>query len=92
MTGRILVWLALGLGLYLYIRSRIRRLAAAAANARPAPGPGPAARDGGVMVRDRVCDTYLPRDRALLHRGEDGSEHFFCSETCRRAYLESAAP
>jgi hypothetical protein len=38
------------------------------------------------MVRDRVCETFLPRSRALhLHHGEE--EHFFCSETCRSTFL-----
>ena len=34
------------------------------------------------MVRDRVCNTFLPRSRALvLHVG--GEDLFFCSEACR---------
>ena len=34
------------------------------------------------MVRDRVCNTFLPRSRALVvHAG--GEEFFFCSEDCR---------
>jgi len=40
------------------------------------------------MVRDRVCNTFLPRSRALsLHAG--GEEHFFCSDACRAKFLES---
>jgi hypothetical protein len=41
-----------------------------------------------IMVRDRVCNTYLPRSRAVVERA-DGSEHFFCSDRCRRTFLES---
>jgi len=38
------------------------------------------------MVRDRVCNTFLPRSRALrLSAG--GEEHFFCSERCRDRFL-----
>jgi YHS domain-containing protein len=39
----------------------------------------------GVMVKDDVCGTYIPRDEALteVHGGE---EHFFCSEECRRKF------
>lgn len=92
MTGRLLVWLAVGVGLYFYIRSRIRRLAAAASRPREAPRPDARPQDGGVMVRDRVCDTYLPRERAILHRGDDGVDRYFCSEKCRSSFLESAAP
>jgi len=39
------------------------------------------------MVRDKVCDTFLPRSRALVvHR--DGEDWFFCSEACRSTFLE----
>jgi len=37
----------------------------------------------GVMVKDDVCNTYIPRDEAIREvRG--GQECFFCSEECRR--------
>ena len=45
----------------------------------------PPARD--TMVRDRVCNTFLPRDRALSTRVGDET-HFFCSEACRSRFLE----
>ena len=46
----------------------------------------------GVMVRDRICNTFLPLDRALTV-DQDGQSHYFCSETCRRSFLgaDSAA-
>jgi hypothetical protein len=34
------------------------------------------------MVRDRVCNTFLPRSRALVVHA-DGEDIFFCSEDCR---------
>lgn len=34
------------------------------------------------MVRDRVCDTFLPRSRALV-AVVDGREQHFCSPACR---------
>ena len=34
------------------------------------------------MVRDRVCNTFLPRDRALRAL-VDGREEHFCSPACR---------
>ena len=40
----------------------------------------------GRMVRDRVCETFVPRSRALLLL-RDGQEHFFCSEGCRTRFL-----
>ncbi len=46
--------------------------------------------DGGVMVRDRVCNTFLPRSRALSLRS-GSEEHFFCSERCRDVFLGCSA-
>lgn len=41
---------------------------------------------GGTMVRDRVCNTFLPRARALSTR-LGSEEFFFCSERCRDSFL-----
>ena len=38
------------------------------------------------MVRDRVCNTFLPRSRAISAR-IGPNEHFFCSESCRETFL-----
>ena len=55
---------------------------------RPAaPGRGPTRRDG-EMVRDRVCNTFLPRAGALIER-VDGETHYFCSEGCRMRFAGS---
>jgi hypothetical protein len=61
-----------------------------------APGPAPARRSaagGGArtaarvpLVRDRVCNTFLPRERALTAR-VGGREEHFCSEACRERAL-----
>lgn len=42
------------------------------------------------MVRDPVCNTYLPEDRALVERDPDGGIHHFCSTNCRDRFLEAA--
>ena len=52
---------------------------------RRAPGGSPST--GGRMVRDRVCNTFLPRSSALVARDGD-EERFFCSEACRGTFLE----
>ena len=47
---------------------------------------------GGEMVRDRVCNTFVPRERALraVIRGQ---EAHFCSSACRdRALSLQPAP
>ena len=37
----------------------------------------------GVMVKDEICGTYIPRDEALTEV-RDGAVRYFCSEECRR--------
>jgi hypothetical protein len=58
-----------------------------------APGsapPRPQGRLGVDLVKDRICNTYVPRDRALsaVVRGQE--EHF-CSAECRGRALAGAA-
>ena len=53
------------------------------------PGRPDRLRSDGKMVRDRVCNTFLPRSRAIILR-EEGQERFFCSERCRTTYLEQS--
>jgi hypothetical protein len=48
----------------------------------PGPAGGPATPSGGEMVRDRVCNTFVPRDRALRAL-IGGQEAHFCSAACR---------
>jgi YHS domain-containing protein len=55
---------------------------------------GPAPRASGPpaampTVRDRVCNTFLPRERALVAR-IDGRDEYFCSEECRRKARRAA--
>jgi len=42
--------------------------------------PGPVE---GVMVKDEICGTYIPRDQALTEV-RDGVIFYLCSEECRR--------
>jgi YHS domain-containing protein len=55
---------------------------------RPAaPGRAQPRREvAGEMVRDRVCNTFLPRSSALVER-VGGETHYFCSEGCRLRFL-----
>jgi YHS domain-containing protein len=59
------------------------------ARPRKQPGRGTAQVSEESMVRDRVCNTFLPRSRALETRVDDET-HYFCSEACRRRFLEGA--
>lgn len=46
---------------------------------RPAEAPPQAAE---VLVRDRVCNTFVPKSRAL-HAVVGGHQEYFCSAACR---------
>ena len=65
----------------------ISRLIRGAGRSTRSAAPGRARdRPAGEMVRDRVCNTFLPRSGALVERV--GSEmHYFCSESCRSRFL-----
>lgn len=56
--------------------------------AGPAPGPRLASQD---LVRDRVCNTFVARDRAVVATMNGIVEHF-CSAACRDLALAGAAP
>jgi hypothetical protein len=64
------------------VRLALRAVAQWLRPSRPAAGPGPAARPLAELVRDRVCNTFVPRDRAL-HAMVAGREEHFCSAACR---------
>lgn len=42
----------------------------------------------GLMVKDAICNTYLPQEDAIKEIME-GKEYFFCSKECRQKFLES---
>ena len=63
----------------LIVRFVLRFVAAVVQGYQGAPPRVPAATD---MVRDRVCDTFVPRSRALM-AVVDGREQYFCSPECR---------
>ena len=58
-----------------------------------APDPPPTRRGGATeLVRDRVCNTFLPKDAALVAT-IGGREEHFCSAACRdkaRALLKAS--
>jgi YHS domain-containing protein len=60
---------------------------------RPSGGPSDrrqAPSRGTSLVRDRVCNTFLPQDRAV-RAVIDGREEYFCSEACRAKALTEGA-
>lgn len=66
------------LGILLLVRLVLRAFASQQARSGPARPAGSATE----LVRDRVCNTFVPRDRALVAR-VGGRDEFFCSPACR---------
>jgi hypothetical protein len=73
----------------LVVRIGLRFLAGVAAGLKEPPRAAPAGVD---MVRDRVCNTFVPRERAVTAL-VSGHEMHFCSTSCRdRALALSSGP
>jgi uncharacterized protein len=69
----------------IYVAYLFVRIVRAMTRARTAPKPRPESQ--GMMVKDEVCNTYIPREEAIREvRG--GREYFYCSEECRRKSRE----
>lgn len=91
----ILIWIIRILGLLLLLRFALRLLFP---NRRAAPGEAPRGarppaqdvKQGGELVRDPNCGTFVPKARAIaVSVGRD--THYFCSVTCRDAYRAKAS-
>ena len=39
------------------------------------------------LVQDPVCKVFVPRRNALIYR-KNGEDFFFCSEGCRKKFLQ----
>jgi YHS domain-containing protein len=86
MIRRLLVLLVAAIGAWWLVRRIAGNLAVAdSGNRRVVP------RFEGAMVRDRICQTFLPKSRALTVRQGD-EEHYFCSDACRAAFLARRRP
>ena len=64
-------------------------LRAVAALSRPRPSTVPPRR-AGELVRDRVCNTFLPRERAI-RAVVGGREEHFCSAACHERALAAVS-
>ena len=93
----ILIWIIRILGLLLLLRFALRLLFGN--RGVDAPGGGAArggrasrqdVKQGGELVRDPHCGTFVPKARAIaVSAGHD--THYFCSVTCRDAYRAKAS-
>ena len=67
--------------------SFVRGLASGTRSA--ATGDPGAARSSVPLVKDPVCGTYVEPSHAVSTR-TGSTVHYFCSETCRRTFRQSA--
>lgn len=88
MTG-MLIWVIRLIVILLVIRFVLRLFAG-----RNLPGRTTTRREtlrqGGTLVRDPQCGTYIPEAGALTVNSSAGRLHF-CSTTCRDAWLAAPA-
>ena len=55
---------------------------------RASQRPKPVKNKSGLMVKDEVCNTYLPEEDAIRFTFE-GKDYYFCSNTCKQKFLDS---
>jgi len=77
---RLVFYLTVAYVIYLFLRLLL-------APRRPASRHTFRRQPSGVMVKDETCNTYLPREEAILEKA-DGKEYYFCSQECRKRFLE----
>lgn len=78
------------LALLVLLRFLFRFVGAIVRGYREADARADAASRSRELVRDRVCNTFVPRDRALTATVRGHEEHF-CSVACRdRALIQPA--
>jgi len=48
--------------------------------------PRTSKRASGIMVKDEICNTYLPKEDAVKEVYK-GKEYYFCSRECHQKFL-----
>ena len=88
---RILLWIIRALAILLLVRMILAPFLTRRRNPQASPGPrgsGSAPeRQGGDLVRDPNCGTYVPKSRAIVI-GSGDAARYFCSEKCRDEYAK----
>ena len=77
-------------GAVILILRRLAGLLAPSSREPQAGARGTGAEAAIPLVRDKVCNTYLPRNRAL-EASVRGEALYFCSEDCRRRFLSEGS-
>lgn len=80
---RFLTILVIALLVFLVLRSSVQAfLGGLRGGARPARGRGSIS---DQLVKDPVCETYIPRRKAIA-RGSGADTRYFCSAACADRY------
>ena len=89
--GRFLLWLVLGMIAFFRLKSAFSpfKVPAPKKQVKPPEPEKPEYEEAGEMVEDPVCGTYVDADSALYLIHEEKRYHF-CSERCRKKFLEGA--
>ena len=89
---RALLWLALGLIIYLLWRlifpSPARISSSRRRTAKGESSGGKRVIDAGDMVKDPVCNTYIPMSNSIKEN-IGGQTYHFCSPECRDKFIKS---
>jgi hypothetical protein len=88
--ARIFVYALRVLAALYLVRLLLRWLASLGQPAAPRASGGGQGQIAADLVRDRVCNTFVPRDRAVSAVVAGHEEHF-CSIACRDRALAAAA-
>jgi uncharacterized protein len=78
---RIIIYALIAYVIYLVIKSYQSLKKSKKASQKPNSKPG-------IMVKDEVCNTYLPKEEAIKEIYK-GKEYYFCSNECRQKFLDS---
>jgi len=91
---RTLLWLAFALVIYLFWRlitsSPSRISARRGGTAKGESARGKRVIDAGDMVKDPVCNTYIPMQNSIRENIR-GKTYYFCSQECRDKFMKSQA-
>ena len=85
-----LIWIARAIILFIILRILLRALFSSGRRGPSDSAQGrtqakPSERVGGELVRDPQCNTYVPKNRAIVVT-RNGETLYFCSAKCRDEY------